>query len=163
MMKTRSGLLSLCAVLVLSAAIGFGCGGGGGDDDDDDDDDGVSPPPTCTPVLDTTLTGIQTSIFTPQCATANCHDAAGAPISNNLNLTAGMSHGEMVGVTALGEFNGATAILVVSSDAAASYLVKKINGTTGITGVRMPNDGFALCQEKKDAITAWIEAGAQDN
>ena len=61
-------------------------------------------------------------------------------------------------------FNNATILLVNTAGGAnASYLVKKVQGATGIQGGRMPLNSGMLCAEKIDALTAWIESGAPNN
>jgi hypothetical protein len=105
-----------------------------------------------------TLDEIQAAIFTPSCASAACH--------SNGNQAAGLALGdantsftEMVG-----EFsnqNGQSAVLLVApNDPDASYLVRKIEGTAGITGSRMPLGAAALSQAEIDQIRDWISAGA---
>lgn len=165
MIQTRSSravVLSLFAVLTLCVAIGAGCSGAG--DDDDDDDAATTPGPVCTPMA-STLTTLQTAIFTPQCALASCHDAvAPAGGGNGVNLsTATASHADMVGVQSVGTFNAANILVVDSGSAAASYLYLKITNATGISGSPMPDTGQTLCAEKVDAIAAWINSGAQMN
>lgn len=159
--RPRAVVLSLFAVLTLSAAIGAGCSGGGGDDDDDDDG-GTTATPACTPLANNNLSTIQTAIFTPQCALASCHDSV-APAGNLDLSSAATSHAEMVGINADGTFNAATIMLVDSANSAQSFLWLKVTGATGISGNAMPDTGQALCSQKADAIAAWIDAGAQNN
>lgn len=151
-----SRLLLLFGTLALSLAVAA-CTGGG----DDDDDAATSPTPACTPV-GSTLTDLQSAVFTPNCALSSCHGSA-AP-QQGLDLSAGATHANTVGVTAMQTFNGNSVLLVDTAGGAnASYLYLKVTGATGIQGTLMPPTGQPLCQEKIDAIAAWINAGAQDN
>jgi len=52
--------------------------------------------------------------------------------------------------------------MVVPGDAAASYLVHKLEGT-GICGVRMPLGRPALSAAQIAAIRTWIDEGARNN
>lgn len=157
--RPRAVVLSLFAVLSLSVAVGAGCSGG--DTGDDDDDAATTPGPACTP-MSSTLSVIQSAIFTPQCALASCHDSVGP--SGNLDLSsAATSRTEMLDVLSDGTFNSANILLVDSGNAAASFLYLKITGATGISGAAMPDTGQTLCADKIDAIEAWINAGAQNN
>jgi len=156
--RPRAVVLSLIAVLTLCVAIGAGCSGGGGDDDDDDDA-ATTPGPVCTP-LASTLTTIQSAIFSPQCAFASCHDSA-APAGNLDLSSAATSRAEMLDVNSAGTFNAANIAIVDSGNAAASFLYLKVTGANGISGGPMPDTGQVLCAEKVDAIEAWINAGAQ--
>ena len=138
--------------LLLCAALA-GCAGGG-----DDDDDG------CDPLPNNNLSTLQAQIFTPSCgALSSCHDSL-APAGPGLNLTEGATHAETVGVTATQLFEGGTVEFVdVAGGHEASYLWLKVAGDPGIQGNAMPDTGQTLCQEKIDAIAAWIDAGALDN
>ena len=157
--RPRAVVLSFFAVLTLSVAVGAGCSGGGDDDDDDDDDAATTPGPVCTP-LASTLTTIQTAIFSPQCALASCHDSVAPAGSLDLS-SAAVSRADMLGVLSEGTFNVANIAIVDSGNAAASFLYLKVTGAGGISGNPMPDTGQTLCAEKVDAIEAWINAGAQ--
>ena len=140
-MTTR---LTLTVGLVLLAV---SCGG-----------DGVismvgGPPPTGAP----TLTSLQSSIFTPQCAFPGCH-AAPAP-EQGMDLSAGNTFVDTVGVNAT-ELSGFKR--VAPGNAADSYLYMKIAGDPRIIGDRMPLGG-TLTAADVEAVRAWIDAGALDN
>lgn len=147
-------LLLALAIAVATAA----CSGGG----DDDDDAATTATPSCTP-LASTLTALQSGIFTPNCALGSCHDSV-APAEGLDLSSAAASHSTMVGVQANQLFNNAPILLVpTNGDSNASYLLKKVQGANGIQGSRMPLNSGLLCQEKIDAIQAWIESGAPNN
>lgn len=145
-------------VFALSLAVATAACSGGGDDDDAAT---ITPLP-CTP-LASTLTALQAGIFTPNCALGSCHDSV-AP-EEGLNLSsASASRASMVSVSANQMFNNAAILLVDTAGGAnASYLIKKVQGATGIQGGRMPLNSGMLCAEKIDALTAWIESGAPSN
>jgi hypothetical protein len=108
--------------------------------------------------LDPTLTNVQAHVFDASCAFSSCH--GGSYGSGDLDLTAGASYGELVGVesTVPGE------ILVVAGDSASSYLVKKCTAGATFEGTVMPDgspDG--LDAERLDLLEAWIDAGAADD
>jgi hypothetical protein len=64
----------------------------------------------------------------------------------------------------VGEFsnqNGQSAVMLVApTDPDASYLIRKLENTAGITGSRMPLNAAALPQSDIDQIRDWILAGA---
>ena len=102
-----------------------------------------------------TLDQIQAVIFTPTCATANCH--SGATPDAGLNLAdADTSHINLVGV-ATTQLGGA-GIRVIAGDPDNSYLIQKLEGTAA-EGQRMPV-GQALQQSDIDEIRQWIMDGA---
>ena len=108
-----------------------------------------------------TLAQIQDSVFTPRCT--GCHDGsqpAGGPLPQSMNLTAGNSHTSLVGVPSRQQ---GTVLRIAPGDAAASYLVRKVEGSAGITGQRMPLGGLPLDAETIAQIKSWILAGAANN
>ncbi len=104
-----------------------------------------------------TLNEIQAAVFTPTCATSLCH--------SNGNQEAGLGLGDAATSFAdlVGEFssqNGQAAVMLVAPfDPDASYLIRKLENTAGITGGRMPPGG-ALLQSDIDQIRQWILDGA---
>lgn len=151
-----STLLAASASLSLAVA---GCAGGG-----DDDDDGASPTPECTPLPDANFSTIQTHVFNVSCALNSCHNSNGTE-SEGLALNAGVSYADTVGVPSQQQFNGTTTLMRVSTDGNpnASYLYLKVIGAAGIEGVRMPDTGQDLCEDKIDALAQWITDGALNN
>jgi hypothetical protein len=111
------------------------------------------PPPDAGP----TLTVVQSTVFTPNCALLGCH-AAPAP-EQGMNLSAGMTRESTVDVDAV-ELAGFKR--VTPGNAADSYLYMKIAGDPRIAGERMPFGGMLTAAEI-ELVRAWIEAGAKDN
>jgi hypothetical protein len=105
-----------------------------------------------TPVMiGSTLDEIQAAVFTPTCATSNCH-AGGAP-AGGLNLEAGNSYAMLVGVPN----SDMTENRVEPGQPDNSYLVRRIEGTVT---PQMPFGGAPLSTEEIDAIRQWIADGA---
>ena len=107
----------------------------------------------------TTLTQLQTNIFTPRCS--GCHTGGGATLPGAMNLTsAANSYAALVGVASIEQ---GTVLRVKANDSANSYLVQKLEGTATITGSRMPLGGPFLDQATIDQVKSWIDAGAPNN
>ncbi len=108
-------------------------------------------------VLGPTLDQIQGAIFTPDCATAGCHNATTQAAGLSL-ADADTSFAELVD-----EFSGqngqSNVKLVDPGNPDASYLIRKLEGAAGITGNRMP-PGTPLPQSEIDVIRQWITDGA---
>jgi hypothetical protein len=112
-----------------------------------------------------TLSAIQTTIFSPTCATANCH--APTTVGKNtispqagLDLTSGKSFGNLVGVSS--SECGARP-RVAPGDVAGSYLMDKLLGTNLCTGSQMPKKGVSLAPAELDLVRSWICSGAANN
>lgn len=108
------------------------------------------------------LVRIQTTIFTPRCATAFCHDAETA--SGNLVLTDGVSYSNLVGVepdNAVARTKGL--LRVVPNAPADSFLIIKVTEPARGEGSKMPLTGAPLTPEQIALLTGWIEAGAPDS
>jgi len=116
------------------------------------------------PNLEPTLSSIQAEIFdqtdgTGRRACVTCH--AGPQPPAGLALTAGSSHGSLVGQPSSLKPG---AIRVVPGDPDASYLVQKLEGATGIVGARMPfTGGPYLTDGQMRIIRRWIELGARND
>lgn len=101
-------------------------------------------------------------ILTQKCTNAACHD--GTDPAEGMNLTEGNSHENLVGVTA----NQCELIdnreRVDPTNPDNSYLVDKILGVDlcGDTVLQMPANGEPLSDNEIEAITKWIEQGADD-
>ena len=114
-----------------------------------------TPPASTAP----TLTQIQAQIFDPGCAT--CHTDVGRTPSAGLNLKAGASFAQMVGVSSPAL---AGAVRVIAGNANGSYLVQKLEGSANIVGLRMPRNGPPyLTDAQVKFIRDWITAGALNN
>jgi hypothetical protein len=107
--------------------------------------------------LGPTLDEIQAALFTPTCATSTCHSNGAQAASLSL-ADADTSFAELVG-----EFSGQNGqdnvMLVAPFDPDASYLIRKMEGTAGISGGRMP-PGAAVPQSEIDVVREWITNGA---
>ena len=135
----------LASSVLLSTLIG--CSGGDGS--------GLEGPPP--PPLAATFSSLQANVFTPSCATAGCHNGAGAPQglllddANSYALLVNRPSGE---VPAL--------LRVAPGDPDNSYLVQKLEGTAAVGG-QMPLNGQALAQSTINLVRQWISDGAVDD
>jgi uncharacterized protein (TIGR03118 family) len=112
-------------------------------------------------VAATTLTQVQTNVFTPRCS--SCHNGsqpAGGALPGSMNLLAGNSFASIVNVASLEQ---GTLMRVKPGDPDNSYLIHKVENTAGIAGAQMPFGGPFLDQPTIDQIRSWITAGAQNN
>lgn len=137
---SRFPLLALLCILVTVA----GCG---------DDDDPVVPAPD-----DGVRYGADVQpIFTASC-TPGCH--SGSSPNGGLDLSAGASHDQLVGVAAL-NYPGRTRVIAGDPDDSLLYL--KLIGDPDV-GNQMPlNPAFALDEEQIDTVRQWIVDGARDD
>ena len=92
-----------------------------------------------TPNLQPTLSSIQSEIFSQRCV--GCHTNAGRPAPMGLVLTDGNAFRNLVGTPAAGK---AGETRVIPGDAENSYLIQKLEGRPGISGLRMPFQGTPL-------------------
>lgn len=137
-MRRRSALAALPAALLL-----YGCAGDG------------PPPSGATSAYDT----IQQQIFTPHCLSAGCHN--GLNQAGNLNLTAGVSYGNLVGVSPTNPVAAAKGLLRVTPfDPNSSFLLTKLTGPGLGEGTRMPQGMSPLPASDINMIRAWIADGA---
>ncbi|MEE2776902.1 MAG: hypothetical protein VYE73_09100 [Acidobacteriota bacterium] len=105
-----------------------------------------------------TFTQIQSQVFTATCALAGCHNAGSQRAG--LNLSAGASFGELVGVASS---QRPALNRVQPNQPDNSYLIKKLRGDSDIQGSRMPSGAGGLSQTTMDRIIAWINEGAPNN
>jgi methionine-rich copper-binding protein CopC len=96
---------------------------------------------------------IQDNVFTPICT--RCHIGANAP--EGLQLDQAHSYALLVGVPSA-EVPGV--LRVKAGDPAGSYLIQKLQGSSGIVGVQMPFGGPYLPQTTIAFIQQWITNGA---
>ncbi len=92
------------------------------------------------------------------CTASNCHGNGAGELT--LTSSPATSYGNLVGVTSptSGE------VRVIVSDAANSYLVKKLEGTQGSgNGSRMPIGGSQLDDIDITNVKNWINTGAANN
>jgi hypothetical protein len=104
-----------------------------------------------------TFTRVQSEIFTPSCAFSGCH--AGATPQQGMDLSAGKSYGQIVGVKA----TESTRLRIAPGDVALSYLVSKTAGDATITGSRMPLGGPYLSDQKQQLLADWVRRGAPND
>jgi uncharacterized protein (TIGR03118 family) len=134
---------------------------------DEDGNVGSSPASTVTvantAVPQVTLAQLQTQIFTPICS--GCHTGVGSSLPGVQNLTAGHTFASVVGVPSIEQ---PSVLRIKPGDATNSYLVRKIQGTPGISGSRMPfgcgsTSNPCLDQATIDLVVAWVNQGALNN
>lgn len=104
--------------------------------------------------LTATFQSIQENVFTPICT--KCHIGASAP--QGLQLDAAHSFSLLVGVASTEQ---PTVLRVAPGDPDSSYIIRKLQGTPGISGGQMPLGGPYLPQSTIDVIRQWITNGAQ--
>lgn len=116
-----------------------------------------------TPNLDVTFSSIQRDIFSardstgrPACTT--CHSDVGARF-NGLSLQTN-AYANLVNA-AVRQLPGATRVVPGNPD--NSYLIQKLEGGRGISGVRMPLGGPYLSEGQLLVIRRWIAIGAPNN
>ncbi len=131
-------LLGLATATVFMACVGDGVGV---------DDQGLTFDP-CASEYDKVQ-----AIFNNKCTT--CH---GSAKSGELELSAGKSYKSLVGINAAGI---STETRVKKGDSKNSYLIKKLEGTEGIVGDKMPKNATPLTKAEIQIIKDWIDAGAE--
>jgi hypothetical protein len=105
-----------------------------------------------------TLTELQSSLFTPTCALAGCHNAASARAG--LVLEDGLTFEATVNVASS---QVPSIDIVEPGDPERSYLIKKLRGDSDISGARMPDGGPFLSAERIADVASWIDSGAPEN
>jgi PKD repeat protein len=100
-----------------------------------------------------TLTQLQNEIFSDICA--GCH-----PPNGNMDLREGHTFASIVDVNSSQQ---PALKRVKPGDPDNSYLIRKLNGTSGITGSRMPQGGPFLSSTEIQRIRSWILLGAPNN
>jgi hypothetical protein len=119
-----------------------------------------------TPALQPTFASIQHEIFESadsagRTACTQCHSNTGRGPSGGLNLNHDVAYDQLVSVAARGKPG---AIRVIPGDPDNSYLIKKLEGTTGIVGRRMPSNGPPYLTDGQILIIRrWIAIGAPRN
>ncbi len=128
-------------------------------------DESLSTVPSPTPGLEPTFSSIQQNIFDagdangrPSCV--SCHSNVGQIPGGELVLLANVSYGNLVNRASVQQ---ASVLRVAPNNPDASYLIRKISGTPGINGLRMPLNGPYLTSEQIQIIRTWIQQGAQNN
>lgn len=137
-MRRRTALAVLPAALLL-----YGCAGDG--------------PPAST--ASSEYDRIQQQIFNQHCLSAGCHNATAQ--AGSLNLTAGVSYGDLVGVTPDNAVAAAQGLLRVEPfNPANSFILIKLTAPAPGEGGRMPLGMQPLSPSDIDMIRTWIADGA---
>ncbi|HEY6455991.1 MAG TPA: Ig-like domain-containing protein [Steroidobacteraceae bacterium] len=139
------------ATLCMAATLLGGCAGNGAGLDANGNPIGLgssAPEP-----LSADFQSIQDNVFTPICT--RCHIGANAP--EGLQLDQAHSYALLVGVPSA---EVPTVLRVKAGDPADSYLIRKLQGSSGIVGVQMPFGGPYLPQSTITFIQQWITNGA---
>lgn len=147
----RVGRVAIVIGLVLVAAVASGC------------DERLSDITGPTPNLEPTFSSIQKEILvsTAQTACSNCHNAVNARFAGNLDLSGDGAYAALVNAASR---NKAGAVRVIPGDPDNSYLIQKLEGRTGIFGLRMPLNGPPYLTEGQILVVRkWILDGAQRN
>ena len=119
-----------------------------------------------TPSLEPTFASVQKEIFETtdaagRVACVNCHTSTGRNPSAGLNLNHDVAYDQIVNVPSSRKPG---AIRVIPSDAENSYLVHKVEGRSGIVGIRMPFSGPPYLTDGQILILKrWIANGAPRN
>lgn len=116
----------------------------------------LTPPAADTPVpmIAVTPDSVQ-SIFSANCALPGCHLGPTAPFGERLD--AGFSYAAIVGVPSGQQ---PSLLRIDPGDAAASYLLRKLDGGPAISGQQMPLGGEPLPDSVRDVIRNWANQGA---
>jgi methionine-rich copper-binding protein CopC len=139
-------------MVALLAAAATGCAGNGNGLDANGNP--ITPGSGGTTPLTADFQSIQDNVFTPICT--QCHIGAGAP--QGLQLDADHSYSLLVSVPSSEQ---PTVLRVAPGSPDNSYIIRKLQGTAGISGGQMPLGGPYLPQSTIDVIKQWIAAGAQ--
>lgn len=122
-----------------------------------------------------TLDEIQATIFNPTCAVRFCHDAQSAPFSGNLNLEAGASYANLVGITPNNAAAAEDGLLRVDPFEPDNSLIilKVCHRPLGEDlcpviapreyGNPMPLLGEPLSAEQVESLRLWIMRGAPES
>ena len=108
-------------------------------------------------VTTNTFSQAQIQVFTPSCASVNCHK--GSSSQYGLDLSNGLAYANLVNVPS---GQAPTLNLVSRGNPNQSYLVQKIEGTAEI-GDQMPLNGPALNTDLQQLLRNWIAEGARNN
>jgi len=117
----------------------------------------AAPSPACLEAPEhSDLAWIQDEIFTPSCASFRACHLGNASSAGGLNLEAGQSQANLVGVPSqlFPEYQ-----MVAPGDPQASYLLIIVGGAEGPLSAdvgTMPLQSDLLCSPKREAIARWI-------
>ena len=118
-----------------------------------------------TPNLSPSFSSIQRDIFSSsdssgRASCVSCHTSQGRTPAGALDLS-GNAFGALVNVASRQKSG---AIMVVPGDPDNSYLIQKLEGTSGIVGLRMPRNGPPFLGDGQvQIIRRWILLGAKND
>jgi hypothetical protein len=119
-----------------------------------------------TPNLEPTFSSVQANVFemtdsAGRNACTNCHTNNGRTPAANLNLLHDVAYSQLVNRASVQK---AGLLRVAPGNPDNSYLIHKMEGTAGIVGVRMPQNGPPFLSDGQILIVRrWIELGALNN
>jgi mono/diheme cytochrome c family protein len=125
---------------------------------------GPTPSPA-TPNPTVTFSIIQHDIFETsdangRAACTNCHTSVGRSPAAGLDLSHAAAYEQLVNMPARAVSGS---MRVVPGDPDRSYLVRTIEGASGIAGQRMPISGPYLTESQIAIVRQWIAQGAPRN
>jgi hypothetical protein len=120
--------------------------------------DTVGPSPNLQPAFSSIQTEVfETTDLAGRTSCVTCHTDQGRTPAGNLNLRAD-PYAALVNKTSTGKPG---AVLVEPGDPDSSYLIQKLEGRSGIVGLRMPRNGPPYLSDGQIAVVRrWIELGA---
>lgn len=119
-----------------------------------------------TPNLSPTFESIQRDIFlasdgSGRVSCGSCHNPNGGAFRQvGLDLSSDAAYGQLVGVPSR---QRPALLRVAPGDPENSYLLHKLEGRSGIVGLRMPRTEPFLTDGQISIIRRWIEIGAPRN
>jgi hypothetical protein len=119
-----------------------------------------------TPNLEPTFASIQKEIFETtdvagRVACTGCHTSTGRAPAGGMNLNHDVAYDSLVNI---GSRLKPGAVRVIPGDPENSYIVQKVEGRSGIVGLRMPFSGPPFLSDGQILILKrWIELGAPRN
>jgi hypothetical protein len=109
-------------------------------------------------VTTNTFSQVQIQVFTPSCASVNCHK--GSSSQYGLDLSSGLAYSNLVNVPS---GQAPTLNLVTRGNPNQSYLVQKIERNPPEVGQQMPLSGQPLNTDLQQLVRNWIAEGAKNN
>jgi hypothetical protein len=119
-----------------------------------------------TPNLEPTFASIQKEVFETtdvagRVACTGCHTSTGRNPAGGLDLNHAVAYDSLVNIPSRLK---PTATRVIPGDPENSYIVQKVEGRSGIVGLRMPFSGPPFLSDGQILILKrWIELGAPRN
>ena len=129
-------------------------------------DENLGPIAGPTPNLEPTFASIQREVFETadsagRVACTGCHTSTGRVPAGGLNLTHDVAYDNLVNVRSVLK---PSAIRIIPGDPENSYIIHKLEGRSGIVGLRMPFSGRPFLSDGQILILKrWIEIGAPRN